>query len=177
MNSVTGCSDPFDPLFLLSAAEAIEESHRYLSSLFAKKLDAAEQDAPVNTEISGDISVTGCAETTRRLQPSLAKELETESGSPFVILSAHRTPLFHFQVRLVSDAVAKVRDFRKSLLVHSFRGLDSILLVAGDFSYAAPDGTWYPSAVHRGLSRGDCQDLPLGKDRHGLPWDGNWRRA
>ena len=47
-----------------------------------------------------------------RLLPSQAKELEMESDSPFVILSAHRTgPLFHFQVRLGSKAVAKVRDF------------------------------------------------------------------
>ena len=64
------------------------------------------------TQPSGDISVTVRSGTSIRLLPSLAKELEMESDSPFVILSAHRTgPLFHFQVRIGSEAVAKARDF------------------------------------------------------------------
>ena len=82
-----------------------------MSSLFANK-DDTEQDALVRTEPSGDISVTVRPGTSRRLLPSLVKELEMKSDSPFVILSAYRTgPLFHFQVRIGSEAVAKVRDF------------------------------------------------------------------
>jgi hypothetical protein len=93
--------------------EATESSHLYLSSLFAKKFDA-EQSASVQTEPSGDIwiSVTVSPGTSKRLLASRAKELEMESDSPFVILSAHRTgQIFNFQVRLGNEAVAKVREF------------------------------------------------------------------
>jgi tagatose-1,6-bisphosphate aldolase len=93
-----------------SAELTADES--YLSNLFAKKFNA-DHDASVKTEQSGDISVTvEPKDSNQRLLASQAKELETESDIPFVILSARRAnPFFHFQVRIGSDAVARVSDF------------------------------------------------------------------